>query len=202
MRTERPSRHHGGPNARTRALLVFTALGALLAALLHDPGASVTGRPVAAPAGTSTSPPPSSSPSRTAEPAPAPDPCAVKAEALPLRARLAQLLMVGVDPRGTADALRVVQAEQVGGIFIGGEDTGLLTGGLDAVRAAAALPLMVAVDDEGGRVQRVDALDGSLPSARRMAADMTPEQVRALARDRARALRARGVSMDLAPVVD
>ncbi|QFZ24487.1 glycoside hydrolase family 3 protein [Saccharothrix syringae] len=178
--------------------MVFTAVGALLAALLHDPGALVTGRPVAAP--TTASPSPSSEP--TAAPAPAPDPCAVRTAALPLRARLAQLLMVGVDPRGTGDALGVVGREQVGGIFIGGDDTALLTGGLDAVRAAAALPLTVAVDDEGGRVQRVEELDGPLPSARRMAADMSPEQVRALARDRARALRVRGVSMDLAPVVD
>ncbi|MFC6092243.1 glycoside hydrolase family 3 N-terminal domain-containing protein [Saccharothrix lopnurensis] len=203
MRDERPNGRCGGRNARTRVLLVFTAVGAVLAALLHDPGAPVTGRPVAVPAPSAASSASSSErPTRTAEPAPAPDPCAVRAAALPLRARLAQLLMVGVDPRGTADALRVVQAEQVGGIFIGGEDTGLLTGGLAAVRAAAAVPLVVAVDDEGGRVQRVEALDGPLPSARRMAADMSPEQVRAVARDRALALRGRGVSMDLAPVVD
>src|SRR5690348_18021514 len=37
---------------------------------------------------------------------------------------------------------------------------------IDRVQKAARLPVSVAVDDEGGRVQRVDALDGSLPSAR------------------------------------
>ncbi|MDQ2586568.1 glycoside hydrolase family 3 N-terminal domain-containing protein [Saccharothrix yanglingensis] len=203
MRDEQPSRRHGGRNAGTRALLVFLAVGALLAALLHDPGTSVTGRPVAAPAPPSSPPPPEATTAPRPEPAPAPDPCAVAAGALPLRARLAQLLVVGVDPRGPADALGIVQRDQVGGIFVGGDAPGLLSGGaLGAVRAAAALPLIVAVDDEGGRVQRVDQLDGDLPSARRMAADLSPDQVRALAHERALRLRDRGVTMDLAPVVD
>ncbi|QQQ80622.1 glycoside hydrolase family 3 protein [Saccharothrix sp. 6-C] len=149
----------------------------------------------------STTPPPSST---TVEPPPpVVDPCAEKIAALPLRARLAQLLVIGVDPRGPADALSVVRNEQVGGIFIGGDDVGLLSAGaLAPVHAAAALPLTVAVDDEGGRVQRLDALDGSMPSARRMAADLSPDQVRAVAEERGRALRERGVTTDLAPVLD
>lgn len=187
----------GNRGADTPALLVFLAVGAVLAALFHVPDRELAGSPVAAPVTTTTT-----TPTQERAEAPPPDPCAVRTAALPLRQRLAQLLMVGVNPSGPADALRVVQGEQVGGIFIGGDHPGLLTGGLDAVRAAAALPLTVAVDDEGGRVQRVEALDGSLPSARQMAADMSPDQVRALARDRAVALRDRGVSMDLAPVVD
>ena len=45
--------------------------------------------------------------------------------------------------------------------------TGLLSDrALEQVQAVTALP--VAVDDEGGRVQRIDALDGELPSARSM----------------------------------
>ncbi|MGH4011827.1 MAG: glycoside hydrolase family 3 N-terminal domain-containing protein, partial [Pseudonocardiaceae bacterium] len=86
---------------------------------------------------------------------------------LPLRRRLAQLLMVGVDARGPREALAVVTSEQVGGIFLPGSATGLLSGGaLEQVQAAAVVPVAVAVDDEGGRVQRIDALDGELPSAR------------------------------------
>ena len=121
------------------------------------------------------------------------DPCVRKAAALPLRARLAQRLMVGVDPRARPRP-EVAQAG-AGGIFVGGNPTGLLAGdALGQVQAAAAVPLAVAVDDEGGRVQRIDALDGPLPSARRMATTMSPEEVRRLAADRGRALRARGVT--------
>ena len=122
---------------------------------------------------------------------------------LPLRERMAQLLMVGVDASGPDEALAAVTDDQVGGIFLGGSATGLLTGGaLAPVQAASVIPLAVAVDDEGGRVQRIDALDGELPSARDMAADLTPQQVYELARRRGEALRARGVTIDFAPSVD
>lgn len=123
--------------------------------------------------------------------------------ALPQRQRLAQLLMVGVDASGPGEALAVVTDDQVGGIFLGGSATALLTdGALAQVQAASTIPLAVAVDDEGGRVQRIDALDGELPSAREMAADLTLRQVYALARQRGAALRARGVTIDFAPSVD
>ncbi|ROP35623.1 glycoside hydrolase family 3 N-terminal domain-containing protein [Saccharothrix texasensis] len=201
-------RRTGGRGAGTSALLAFVALGALVAgsfAVVTSVRGDRTAQPAALSTASSTvpstAPPPSST---TVEPPPpVVDPCAEKIAALPLRARLAQLLVIGVDPRGPADALAVVRNEQVGGIFIGGDDVGLLSAGaLAPVHAAAALPLTVAVDDEGGRVQRLDALDGSMPSARRMAADLSPDQVRAVAEERGRALRERGVTTDLAPVLD
>ena len=123
--------------------------------------------------------------------------------ALPLRDRLAQLLAVGVSAASADEALSVVRSEQVGGLFLTGDATGLLTGGtLRQVRAAAPIPPMVAVDDEGGRVQRVAALEGSIPSAREMAATMTPQQVYELALRRGKALADRGVTANFAPVLD
>jgi beta-N-acetylhexosaminidase len=123
--------------------------------------------------------------------------------ALPMRRRLAQLLMVGVDARGPREALTVVKSEQVGGIFLPGSATGLLSdAALEQVQAAAELPVAVAVDDEGGRVQRIDTLDGELPSARSMAANLSVEQVYQLAVKRGGQLRARGVTVDFAPSVD
>jgi beta-N-acetylhexosaminidase len=119
------------------------------------------------------------------------------------RNRLAQRLVVGVDAAGPAAVVDTVRATQVGGIFIGGNATALLRNqALDKVQAVSTTPLAVSVDDEGGRVQRIDGLDGQLPSARRMAARNTPEQVRALALTRGKALAARGVTVDFAPVVD
>jgi beta-N-acetylhexosaminidase len=135
---------------------------------------------------------------------PQPDqPCAQVIAAMTPRQRLAQLLMVGVNPADPAAATELVRTHQVGGIFLGGSATQLLTGNhLDEVKAASAVPLAVGVDEEGGRVQRIDALDGSIPSARTMAATMSANEVRDLARTRGRALRARGVTVDFAPVVD
>jgi beta-N-acetylhexosaminidase len=129
--------------------------------------------------------------------------CVAAVAALAPRARMAQLLMVGVDPTDPAAAVERVRTWQVGGIFIGGDSTKLLVNGaLGPLQAVAKVPVAVAVDEEGGRVQRVDALDGSIPSARQMSVNMTPAEVRTLALNRGLALKARGVTVDLAPVVD
>lgn len=195
-----------------RGLLVATAFGAVLAmvgagglatspATSHTTGTSGLLRQLlVSSAGPTAGPVTSSvtSPSPSAGPA-----CTDVIAALPVRRRLAQLLMVGVDPGRLGPAVDLAASIGVGGIFIGGNDTTLLVDGrLAAVQAAAGIPLAVGVDEEGGRVQRVDALDGDIPSARVMAATMTVEQVRDLARRRGAALRARGVSIDFAPVVD
>jgi beta-N-acetylhexosaminidase len=129
--------------------------------------------------------------------------CADVVAAMTPRDKLAQRLMIGVDaanPRATAENVR---ATQVGGIFVGGNATALLTDqALRGVQAMARIPLAVAADDEGGRVQRLDTLDGELPSARTMARTRTPEQVRELGEQRGRQQLARGITMNLAPTVD
>ena len=129
--------------------------------------------------------------------------CTDVVAAMTPRDKLAQRLMVGVDgadPRATAENVR---ATQVGGIFVGGNATALLTEqALRGVQAMARVPLAVAVDDEGGRVQRIDTLDGELPSARAMARSRTPDQVRELGEQRGREQLARGITMNLAPTVD
>jgi beta-N-acetylhexosaminidase len=180
---------------------VTVLLTGVLAGLITA-GVVVAVRPVGG-----TAPPAASVPvSDTAAPATptaAPDPCAAAVAAMSPRNRLAQRLVVGVDAAGPAAVVDTVRATQVGGIFIGGNATALLRNqALDKVQAVSTTPLAVSVDDEGGRVQRIDGLDGQLPSARRMAARNTPEQVRALALTRGKALAARGVTVDFAPVVD
>jgi beta-N-acetylhexosaminidase len=162
--------------------------------------ASAPAAPPAAPLEPSPSPA-ASTPSTTA----APDPlagCLPAVAALSQRDRLAQRLVVGVNAAAPNGVVEIVRATQVGGIFLGGDATALLRNqSLRRVQAAGKVPLAVAVDDEGGRVQRVDALDGQLPSARRMAR-LTPERVRELGRQRGAALAARGITMNFAPNVD
>ncbi|WP_414710670.1 glycoside hydrolase family 3 N-terminal domain-containing protein [Pseudonocardia sp.] len=146
--------------------------------------------------------PEAAGPSAPAAP-PGPPACGPQVAAMPLRARLAQRLMVGVNPARPDSARAVVASSGVGGVFIGGNATAILQpDALGPMRAASPLPVAVAVDEEGGRVQRIDQLDGSVPSARVMARTMTPAQVRALGGQRGRELRARGVTVDMAPVLD
>jgi beta-N-acetylhexosaminidase len=139
----------------------------------------------------------------TVVPAPAPPTCADVVARLPLRRRLAQLVMVGLNPTDPGNAIQLVQDEQVGGLFIGGNDTASLHNGeIAKAKAAAALPLFVAIDEEGGRVQRIPGPNGRLPSARTMATTMNPTQVRTLATSLGNELRGLGVNVDLAPDAD
>jgi beta-N-acetylhexosaminidase len=61
---------------------------------------------------------------------------------------------------------------------------------------------LVMTDEEGGIVQRMANLVGWLPSARDMAATMTPAEIQQMAMQLGSRMRANGVTMDLAPVLD
>lgn len=118
------------------------------------------------------------------------------------REKLAQLLTVGIT--GSADASNVVSSEQVGGIFVGSwTDPSLLDrAALDAVKAQAKVPLMVTIDEEGGRVSRAKNVIGAVPSARDIAQTQTPEQFYQLTLTRSKALKDVGITVDFAPDVD
>src|SRR5690606_2361346 len=100
--------------------------------------------------------------------------CAAVIEGLSPRGRAADLLVFGVYSTDPAAAGALVSEQRVGGIFVGCIHTALFTdNALDRVQEAAGdIPVSVAVDDEGGRVQRIDELVGPIPSARQMAQSM------------------------------
>ncbi|NLG56066.1 MAG: glycoside hydrolase family 3 protein [Rhodococcus sp.] len=121
---------------------------------------------------------------------------------LTVRQKLAQMLNVGV--RGTADALSIVQREQIGGIFIGSwtDEKMLSNREVQQVSVASPLPLMVTIDEEGGRVSRVAKILGPDPAARIVAQTMTVEQAYEMALERGRGLAELGITVNYAPVVD
>ena len=121
---------------------------------------------------------------------------------MPLRDKLAQLLMVGV--RNGDDAKTVVATYHVGGIFIGSwTDLSMLGPNLvKDLSVSTALPLAVSVDEEGGRVARLSKLIGPAPSARELAQKHTPDEVYGMALDRGHRMRGLGITVDFAPDVD
>lgn len=121
---------------------------------------------------------------------------------LSLRQKLAQLLNVGVT--GADDALAMIQAEQIGGIFVGSwTDPAMLSERqIPGVAAQSPLPLMVTIDEEGGRVSRVGELLGPDPSARVTAQTMTVDETYRMALERGQELRELGITVDYAPDVD
>lgn len=120
-----------------------------------------------------------------------------------LEVRLGQLLFPVV-VQGELDAASdLAERGLIGGVVILGNPTASIADDIaEFQRRSMVSPSIVAVDEEGGRVQRLDALVGAIPSAREVAAQLTVSQARALARDHAANVAALGFTMNLAPVVD
>ncbi|GAA0510325.1 beta-glucosidase [Paractinoplanes deccanensis] len=175
-------------------------------------GTDAPGAPSAAPtSATPSSAPasdlaPSSTPASTAPSPTPPKDCVTRTlDGLDLAGRAGQLLMVGLPvdtPTGYAGAVR---AYRLGGIFLRGRSTHAaaeLRGDIANVQGKATLPLLVALDQEGGSVQTLKGPDFPiLPSAARLGAGPVTT-LRGTTQDSARRLSAIGVNMNLAPVAD
>ena len=141
------------------------------------------------------------SPADDERPAPTAETCASTADALPLRARLALTLMVGVDGDAPDGAVALLATPtRPGGVFVRGGDA--IWDDRTLVNPLGDdLPLLVAVDDEGGRVQPMEGVLDELASAAALA-DESPEQLQSLAAGRGADLRGLGINVVFAPVVD
>lgn len=117
------------------------------------------------------------------------------------RGKLAQLLFVAVGDAGSARAA-LDGPNPAGGVLVLGKSTTWFGDGvLKRIAAASAVPPLVAADEEGGRVQRIDAIAGPMASAREMS-QMRPDRVRQIAMARGTEMAKLGFTMDFAPVVD
>lgn len=121
-----------------------------------------------------------------------------------LTQRAEQLIVVPVDESDPSSILPSVQ-QGVGGIYLSGsagpQDLGSQLSSIEAQAPGGIRPLVM-TDEEGGGVQTLGNLVGSLPWAATMAATMSTTQIRQLAEQAATAMRASGVTVDLAPVLD
>lgn len=128
-----------------------------------------------------------------------------------LREKAAQVLLVTFSGtqlgEKTADLLA---AGPPGGLLILGHNVTdaaqiqAFTSALQRKAAATDSPvgLFIAVDEEGGKVQRIKQGVPELPSARKMGTESTPDKAYFLAIETARGLHAQGINMNLAPVAD
>jgi beta-N-acetylhexosaminidase len=119
-----------------------------------------------------------------------------------------QLLFVGFDGHeAPADVLELAAAGRIGGAVLFARNVA----GPDQLRALVAAlhaaappehPLVVAVDQEGGRVQRLRAPWTEWPPMRRLGEIDRPDTTRRVGRALGRELGALGIDLDFAPVVD
>ena len=125
------------------------------------------------------------------------------AAALPLEVRIGQLLFPLITQDEFPVANDLVAQGHMGGVVVLGRPDATIRDDIAALQGESLLgPLIVAVDEEGGRVQRVDHLVGEQPSARSVAATDDPATARQRASDHAVALGELGFTMNLAPVAD
>ncbi len=127
------------------------------------------------------------------------------------RQKAAQLLVVGFPGTAvTAELAQLLQEGPVGGVLLyernveSPEQLAALTTTLQRAAEAggSGLPLLVAVDQEGGGVRRVREGVPDVPSARTAAATLTSADVRDLSTRQAEALLRLGINTNLAPVAD
>jgi beta-N-acetylhexosaminidase len=118
--------------------------------------------------------------------------------------RAAQLVVVPAQETDVAAVAPSVEGGAGGVILFGAWAPPGLGASLRTLSSAAPgrIAPVVMTDEEGGGVQRMADLAGSLPWPATMAATMSPTQVRQLAAAAARRMVAEGVRMDLAPVLD
>jgi beta-N-acetylhexosaminidase len=115
-----------------------------------------------------------------------------------------QTLVIPVSETAVTSIAPEIEAGAGGIILFGSTAPANLGAVLKTLTAMApgGIAPFVMTDEEGGAVQRMANLVGSIPSARSMGASMTPTQIQQLITTRAQKMRAAGITMDLAPVLD
>ena len=150
---------------------------------------------------------PSASPTAAPTPTPSADP---RPAPLSLDMAVGQMMAASFGGPNVTDGLRhLILDEKVGTVLIFGDNftdaasLGRLTAELQAIGREAGLPapLLVAVDEEGGRVMRVHDGVAPLPSQLELGARGT-DGVRNAVAATAVGLHALGIELDLAPVAD
>ena len=157
---------------------------------------------------TVTSPSSSITQTRSTSPGPPPDRAHQLLAAMTLTQRVGQLFMVDCPTSViAASTVRAIQQFAVGSVILDGTSyapssaIATLTAGLERANPSAA-KLFIATDQEGGQVQRLRGPGFSpVPSAVQQGT-MAPAQLRTQARTWGQQLRAAGVNVDLAPVLD
>ncbi len=123
-----------------------------------------------------------------------------------LERQAAATLIVGLpDTTSPTDPLALsMPALGVGGVFLDGgnvQNADQVRALVSAIRARRGAPMVVATDEEGGRVTTFGSILGYQPSARD-ASPLGPAELQARATTLGRQLRALGVNVDFAPVLD
>jgi beta-N-acetylhexosaminidase len=126
-----------------------------------------------------------------------------------LAAKIGQLFMVGFEgTKVTPELAAWMGTYGWGGVILFGRNVEspaqllALTQGLQTARRRGSTPLLIAVDQEGGRVARLKVPFTTFPSAARVGQTASEPLAHEVGQMLGRELRAVGINMDMAPVLD
>lgn len=121
---------------------------------------------------------------------------------LSLPVRIGQTIMPALGERSLGFAVEEARDRRIGGILLQGPVTEHVWRRIAELQDfAGRIPLIFAVDEEGGRVQRLGGVVGRLPAAAAQTAK-SPAEVAVQAANHARKMVELGFTMNFAPVVD
>lgn len=120
---------------------------------------------------------------------------------LPLKIRVGQLIMAGVNGDNLEKARPIFRRHKIGGAVIMSPADSLDAASISKFKNSQKIPLLLATDEEGGEVQRFTSL-GVLPSAQEMASTKTPGEARKTIADHGSKLNTLGIDMVFGPVAD
>ncbi len=122
---------------------------------------------------------------------------------LPLEHRIGQLMFPVMVQDEFAIAADLARDGLLGGVVVLGAPDVSIANDIRAYQEASLFgDGIIAVDEEGGRVQRLTSLTSALPSAGTVAETLTLDEAAQLAQEHAIAIGELGFTMNLAPVVD
>lgn len=137
----------------------------------------------------------------TAVPTPSPADCTAQLSNAVL---VGQLLMPIAPPSDYPSVIQLAADGKIGAVALLGTPSATDVTGLDANLASASpnIPVYIAADEEGGRVQRLSPALEALPSAQFVAANMTAAEAEAMYANYANQAAGLGLDIVFGPVVD
>ncbi len=121
---------------------------------------------------------------------------------LPVPVKIGQTIMASLSERSLGFATDEARDRRIGGILLQGPVSEHVWRRIAELQEFAdRVPLIFAVDEEGGRVQRLAGIIGSLPAAAHQT-QRSPAEVTERAANHARQMAELGFTMNFAPVVD
>ncbi len=122
--------------------------------------------------------------------------------------KLGQMMIVQfVGPTYSLDISTMISQYHVGAVLLFTANNNItdkvqLNGLIQQMQSNSTIPMAVAIDQEGGTVDRLQALDGPRSSAADIGATNDPEKAKAAGIQDAKDLASYGFNLNLAPVVD